>query len=68
MASKSGTLILVAAALLWVGWCFLVVTTIMPAVLRKLTIYPGTSAYVLCIAPAILIAVLVISRVSGEES
>jgi hypothetical protein len=66
MATKMGPFLVILGGLMWVFWCYLVVTAVMPAVLRKLTIYPGTSAYVLCIAPLVLGAIVVISRSSGE--
>ncbi len=68
MTMKSAPVMLSLAALLWAGWCYLVVIVMVPAILRKLTIYPGTTAWVLCVAPLTLAAILLIMRLNKDES
>jgi hypothetical protein len=67
MLSKLTGITLFLTSLAWIAWCFLVVTAVVPAVLRKLTVYPGTTAWVLCVAPVIFGAVIVISRLPDED-
>ena len=64
--SKTVWVVLGVSSLVWAAWCFLVLTTLVPAVLRKLTIYPGMTAWVLCMTPVILGAIILISRTAED--
>jgi hypothetical protein len=67
MGWKSGTgSVVLIGGVLWVAWCFLVVTAVMPALLRKLTVWPGTTAYVLCLLPLVGGAAWLISAATKD--
>lgn len=61
MRWKTGPGFLIAGGVAWVLWCFLVVLFVVPALLRKLCVWPGTTAYVLCLVPLIAVAAWKIS-------
>ncbi len=51
------------ALLLWIIWCVLVVTEFVPQLRRHVLMWPWLMAYVLCLAPAILLGIIAVMRV-----
>ncbi len=49
--------------LIWVIWCVLVVTEFVPQLRRHVLMWPWLMAYVLCLAPVILLGIIAVMRV-----
>ena len=52
---------------LWIVWCFYAVSDLTPWVMRHLTIWVGTAAWVLCMLPPLVVATVMFVRVSKAE-
>jgi hypothetical protein len=57
----------IAALLLWIAWCVLVVTAIVPAVRRYVTMWPWLMAYAFSLFPVIVVAMIVTLRLRRSE-
>ena len=53
-------------ALLWIAWCILVITTLVPAILLHITIWDWLMAWVLCILPVLVLAIIAALRVRAQ--
>jgi hypothetical protein len=53
---------LVLAALLWIAWCMLVITELVPAIRRHVTMWPWLIAYFFCLAPVVILAAVIVAR------
>ncbi len=55
-----------AAFLLWIVWLILVIAEVVPLVRRHITMWPWLIAYFLCVAPVLLLAVFVVTRLRAR--
>ena len=53
----------VLIALCWIVWCVLVVTELVPALRQHVTMWDWLMAYVLCLAPAVALAIALVLRI-----
>ncbi len=51
------------ALLLWIIWCVLVITELVPHLRRHLVMWDWLMAYVLCLAPVIILGIVAVMRV-----
>lgn len=57
----------VLASVLWIAWCILVVTTLVPRIRLRVTMWPWLLSYILCLAPVLIIALIVLIRTRPVE-
>jgi len=51
------------ALLLWITWCVLVATELVPQLRRHLLMWPWLMAYVLCLVPVVILGIVAVMRV-----
>jgi hypothetical protein len=61
-------LTLIAALVLWIPWCILVIEEIVPHLRRHITIWPWFMAYTLCLLPVVLAALMIVIRLNRRPS
>ena len=61
------TVVITAVALvLWIAWCVLVITELVPRIRRHLTMWNWFMAWVLCLVPVVLVAAIVLLRLRNQ--
>ncbi len=61
------TVALLVAALLWIAWCVLVVTELVPVIGRHVTMWPWLMSYILCLAPVVALAIFAVNKLKVNE-
>jgi hypothetical protein len=51
------TLVALAAVVVWIFWCFVVVLSLVPMIRRHITMWPWFMAYLLCLLPVLVLAI-----------
>ena len=55
------------AVVLWIGWCILVITRLVPIIVTRITMWEWLMAWVLCILPVIILAIVATLRIKAED-
>ncbi len=55
------------SALIWIAWCVLVITTLVPAIQIYVTMWGWLLAWVLCMLPVIILAIVATIRVRARS-